>query len=144
MTGEKIEDPVAFMKSLPRPAAATFLGSEPVQIDTERGFARLAFTAKDSFCNYMGVVHGGFLAAMLDDAMAIAAIAQDGFRRAVPTLAMKVSYLRPAPPGRLVGEGRVVRAGRELLFLEGQLFDDAGDLLTTASATAKFRGPGKS
>jgi uncharacterized protein (TIGR00369 family) len=130
---------MTMMQTMAKPPAAQFLGVEPLEVRAESGFARMAFTAPPEFCNYMGVVHGGFLAAMLDDVMAVAAVAQYEFRRAVPTLAMKVSYLRPARPGRLVGEGQVVKAGRELLFIEGRLYDTDDKLLTTASATAKYR-----
>jgi uncharacterized protein (TIGR00369 family) len=51
---------------------------------------------------------------------------------------MKVSYLSPARAGRLIAEGRVVRAGRARVFLEGRLFDAEGTLVATASATAVF------
>jgi uncharacterized protein (TIGR00369 family) len=129
---------VARMKAGNRPPCSQFLDSEPLDIDTDAGTARMAFTAPPEFCNYMGVVHGGFLAAMLDEAMAIAAVATRDFQQAVPTLAMKVSYLIAVRPGRLTAEGRLIGGGRSTAFLEGRLYDGENRLCATASATARF------
>ena len=35
--------------------------------------------------------------------------------------------LRPAKPGRLGGRGRVVRRGRDLAFMSGELVDESGE-----------------
>jgi uncharacterized protein (DUF3084 family) len=50
-----------------------------------------------------------------------------------------VQFLRPARPGRLTGRGRVVRRGREVAFLAGELLDDSGQVVATAVATAQIR-----
>jgi uncharacterized protein (TIGR00369 family) len=54
-----------------------------------------------------------------------------------PTLELKVSLLRPARPGRLIGTGRVVHRGGTIAFLEGSLRDVDGQLVATATATAR-------
>jgi acyl-coenzyme A thioesterase PaaI-like protein len=46
--------------------------------------------------------------------------------------------LAPARPGRLYAVGQVVRRGRSVGFVEGQLYDEAGQLLATGSSTANF------
>jgi uncharacterized protein (TIGR00369 family) len=58
-----------------------------------------------------------------------------------PTLELKVSFLRPALPGRITGTGRVVHRGGSIAFLEGELRDEAGELLATATATARIIRP---
>jgi acyl-coenzyme A thioesterase PaaI-like protein len=40
---------------------------------------------------------------------------------------------------QLVGRGRVVRKGRDVAFLAGELVDDQGKLVATATATAQIR-----
>ncbi|MDP6691947.1 MAG: PaaI family thioesterase [Alphaproteobacteria bacterium] len=130
---------IARLTKRPPVGASELLAQEPLQIDAARGFARMAYQGKAEFCNQLGVIHGGFLAAMMDEAMAIAATAARGFDYVVPTLGMKTSYLAPAGPGRLIAEGQVVRAEERLVFLEGRLFGGDGELAAVASATARFR-----
>lgn len=54
-----------------------------------------------------------------------------------PTLELKVSFLRPAAPGRITGTGRVVHRGGSIAFLAGELRNEAGEVLATATATAR-------
>ncbi|HET7243252.1 MAG TPA: PaaI family thioesterase [Streptosporangiaceae bacterium] len=44
-----------------------------------------------------------------------------------PTLELKVSFLRPAAPGRITGTGRVVHRGGSVSFLAGELRDETCD-----------------
>ena len=122
-----------------REPAAELLGFERLGTDAANGTARMAFRARPDFCNAMGVLQGGFVTAMLDQAMAEAGVAHLGWQAYIPTLEITVSFLRPALPGRLIGEGRVVRVTRSVIFLEGSLGDAAGTLLATASQTALIR-----
>jgi uncharacterized protein (TIGR00369 family) len=130
-------DWVAVLKSRRHSGATELLGMEPLELDSARGRSRIAYRAGLRFTNRAGVVQGGVLAAMLDEAMALACVAMDEFRTVVPTLELKVSFIAPARPGRFVAEGQVVRKGRSVAFAEGRLFDAAGDLLATASTTMR-------
>ena len=124
------------------PRYVDLLGMRP--LSAEPGHVRMEFTASEQFLNPAGVVQGGFITAMLDDTMGPAAVAQLGSGYFAPTLELKVSFLRPVGPGRLVGDGRVVHMGRSIAFLEGSLEDDEGNLVATATATArvvKLKGP---
>lgn len=51
------------------PPAAELLGWELVTVDPERATIEVAFRAREEFVNPVGVVQGGFLAAMLDDTL---------------------------------------------------------------------------
>ena len=99
------------------------------------------FTASEMFLNPMGNVQGGFLAAMLDDTLgpALVATLEDG--EFAPTLDLKVSFLRPAAPGRIAGTGRIVHRGGSIAFLAGELRDERGEILATATATARIKRP---
>ncbi|HYK33969.1 MAG TPA: PaaI family thioesterase [Streptosporangiaceae bacterium] len=126
---------------LPAPPAAATLGWQLSWVAPERGEIEVAFDARDCFTNPMGNVQGGFLAAMLDDTLgpALAATLDDG--EFAPTVELKVSFLRPALPGPIIGTGRVVHRGGTIAFLAGELKDPAGELLATATATARIVRP---
>ena len=121
------------------PPCAITLGAELLSI--EPGRVRLRFDAREEFCNGMGNVQGGFLAAMLDDAMGPALFTLLDEGQFAPTLEMKVSFLRPAQPGPIVGEGRVVQRTRTVAFLDGTLMSEDGAIIATATATARIMAP---
>jgi len=111
------------------------LGGELLELDTEAGTALLAFTPPQRFSQGAGVLQGGIIATLLDFAMAFAAHAALAAReRAFATANLSVSLLRPAPSGRYLARGRVLRAGRTLLFADATLAPDSGGG-TVATAT---------
>ncbi|MFI6482164.1 PaaI family thioesterase [Nonomuraea sp. NPDC050663] len=99
----------------------------------------MAFKATEQFVNPVGVIQGGFLAAMLDDTLGPALVAGLGVGQFAPTLDLHVQFLRPARPGRLVGRGRVVQRGSEVCFLAGELAGPDGRLVAVATATARIQ-----
>jgi molybdopterin converting factor subunit 1 len=117
------------------PGYVDLLGMRP--LSAEPGHVRMEFTASEQFLNPAGVVQGGFITAMLDDTMGPAAVAQLGPGHFAPTLELKVSFLRPVGPGRLVADGQVVHMGKSVVFLEGSIVDEDGNLVARASATAR-------
>ena len=86
----------------------------------------------------MGVVQGGFLAAMLDDTLGPALVCTLPPGHFAPTIELKVNFIKPAPLGVLIGEGRVVSRGGTIAFLAGELRTEAGELVATATATARI------
>ncbi len=113
------------------------LGAQVIACDAASGVFKIGFEGKDEFCNMLGVLQGGMVSAMLDMAMSFAALARIGPDYRVPTLEMKTTFLAPARPGRLIGEGWPVRAGKTICFMEGRLLDPEGAVLATASGTAR-------
>jgi uncharacterized protein (TIGR00369 family) len=123
----------------PLPAAAVTLGWELISICPEDGTIEVAFTASEAFLNPAGFIQGGFLAAMLDDTLGPALVAGLSPGDFAPTTDLHVQFLRPARPGRLLGRGRVVRRGRDVGFLAGELLDSGGTVVAVATATAQIR-----
>jgi uncharacterized protein (TIGR00369 family) len=121
----------------PPPAAAT-LGFRLLEIDPERGTISVQFEAKPEFLNPLGVVQGGFVAAMLDDTLGPALVCTLPPGQFAPTVELKVNFIRPAPLGTLIGEGRVVARGGTIAFLAGELRTQQGELVATATATARI------
>jgi len=115
--------------------ASAHLGQTLQEIDTDEGWVRIGYTLSDAHFNRYGAIHGGVIACVMDDAVAIAAglVAQWG--EIAPTLEMKVSYLNQAGAGPHTAEARVVKRGKTILFLEGTMFNGAGKTIATASAT---------
>jgi uncharacterized protein (TIGR00369 family) len=120
------------------PPAAALLGWEVEAVDPEAGTIELAFTARDDFLNLAGNVQGGFLAAMLDATLGPALATKLSSGEWAPTISLNVQFVRPAKPGKLRGRGRVVRRGRDIAFLAGELLD-GDEIIATATASAIIR-----
>jgi uncharacterized protein (TIGR00369 family) len=115
---------------------AALLGAEPVVCDPAKGRITIAFEARPEFCNLLGNVQGGMLAAMLDLVMSFSVLCtMGGPGYVVPTIDMNTHFLSPAKPGRIVGEGWVIKKGRSITFMEGRLLDAGGALLSIATAS---------
>lgn len=121
----------------PSPASAA-LGLELLEVDVEGNRVKLAFHATEALCNKWGGIQGGMVAAMLDDAMAIAVGLSLQWGQISPTLEMKTSFVSAARPGRILAEGWVVRRGKSVAFSEGELRSEDGALLATGSSTASY------
>jgi uncharacterized protein (TIGR00369 family) len=124
------------------PPAAAALGWTVSWVAPERGEIEICFEAGKGFTNPVGKVQGGFLAAMLDDTLGPALVATLPDGQFAVTLELKVSFLRPASPGRITGTGRVVHRGGSIGFVAGELRSEAGEVLATATATFRIVRPG--
>jgi uncharacterized protein (TIGR00369 family) len=123
---------------LPAPRAATTLGITIKAVSPEQGTIEVEFPGKPEFTNSAGNIQGGFLAAMLDDTMGPALAATLGQGEFAPTLNLNVSFVRPAKVGSIQGNGRVLKRGKEICFLAGELYQ-GGELIASATATAIIR-----
>jgi uncharacterized protein (TIGR00369 family) len=121
------------------PPIAALLGFDLVAVDPHAGTIEIGFTATDRFCNPVGDVQGGILGAMLDDTLGPCLVATLGPEQWAPTLELHTHYLAPARVGRLVGRARIVKRGRSVAFLAGELAQD-DVVVATATATALIRG----
>ncbi len=124
-----------FANSKKRPPCTETVGMRLTHVDQARMKARYAFEARPEFANPTGAIQGGFLAAMLDEAMSTTAIIVSNVTMNAPTLEMKVSFLRPLFVGAATAEARVLKWGKSTCFIEAELFDPEGELVAKASAT---------
>ncbi|MBI1406627.1 MAG: hotdog fold thioesterase [Caulobacter sp.] len=126
-----------FLSSKAQPSGSQTLGFRMLSLSQADKRVEVAFEARaDLLCNPMGQIQGGFVSAMLDECMSVAGVVASGMTCVMPTLEMKTSFFRPAMPGALRGVGKLVRWGKTIAFLEGELFDDQQRLLAKATATA--------
>ena len=120
------------------------LNGEILDLDSKRGFCRYRFEIVPAFCHSQGkICQGGFLTGMVDVAMANAAMAKSNFAFAVPTLELKISFLEAVGPGVVIAEGRVMRWGGSVGFLDGDIRDEKGRLVVHATSTVKIVRPRK-
>ncbi len=122
----------------PKPPCANLLGWTLLDHDAAKGWVRLAFEGRPEFVNPAGFIQGGMLAAMLDDTMGPAVLLMTEGRFFTVSIGMSVSFLAPAKPGRLIGEGQVVQLGKTIGFVEASLTDCAGALVARASSQARL------
>ncbi|HYU15234.1 MAG TPA: PaaI family thioesterase [Candidatus Acidoferrum sp.] len=83
--------------------------------------------------NGNGVVHGSVIHALLDTVMGMQCFRAAG-RQPVATAEISVRFLRPVVDGRLEARARVMRAGRRLLFVDGDVRRE-GEVVAVGQAT---------
>ena len=98
------------------------------------GLSRLRIASGPHHLNNSGVVHGGVICTLLDVAMGSVARVKAG--APVMTVDMHVMFLAPAR-GSIIAEGRVIRAGRSIVFAEAEARTETGE--TVARSTGVFK-----
>lgn len=114
----------------------TFLGARVASV--ENGTARVLLPVSSKLAQGGGMVAGGILATMADEAMAHAVLSLLHKGQHTATAEMNIRFLRASDPkanGEIRAEGRVVKPGRSLMFAEAEITDQTGRLLATAGAT---------
>jgi uncharacterized protein (TIGR00369 family) len=111
---------------------ASYCGIEP--LDAADGKTRLRLALRTEHMNNFGIVHGGVTCTLLDIAMG--SVARRLIAMPVMTLDMQTSFITPGR-GVLVAEGRIVRAGRSIVFCEGDVRTEEGELVAKGSGLFK-------
>ncbi len=102
--------------------------------DGEKEVCRIEFEAAEMLMNPQGTLHGGVIATVMDISMGhlVNRIAGPG-----ATIEMKIQFMRPVGAGRAACEGRFLRRGRNLSFMESRFYGPDGKLAGFATATWK-------
>ena len=91
--------------------------------------------------NSAGAVHGGVLAAFMDQALSVVAWNAAG-RRPASTVSLDLQFASAVRPGSfIVAQGRVVRAGKSLIFLTGLIGCDGHDVVSGSGVWSVARPP---
>ena len=100
------------------------------------GASRLELTLTEDHLNKGGVAHGGIHMMLLDSALGSALVASLKVEEWCATAQLSTSFLAAARPGeRMVAEGRVLRRGKNVAHLAGEV--KVGERLV-ASATGTW------
>ncbi|WP_246767823.1 PaaI family thioesterase [Bradyrhizobium sp. CCBAU 53340] len=118
------------------PPGARLLGREWLGFD-ESGQALIRFQAQVAFTNRHGTIQGGFLAAMLDSATGICALAKLSPGLIVVTRSLDTRFLKPAAVGIITARARVIERTERDMVVQAELIDAAG--ITVADAVARLR-----
>jgi len=104
-----------------------FLGLRMIR--SERGLVEIQLPFREEFIRGDGSdwLHGGVVSALVDIVGDYAVITELG--PGVPTIDLRVDYLRPARRGDLVGIGRTVRVGRTVSAADVEIRDASGTLV---------------
>ncbi|MXO57732.1 hotdog fold thioesterase [Altererythrobacter gangjinensis] len=111
------------------------MSAEFVSFDKDTDTITMNFTAPESFITPRGSVQGGLVAGFLDEAMGWAYTYSTGGQFSPLMLDVNFSLLRPVRQGPIVAEGRVVKAGKRVLFLAAELKEIDGTILARATST---------
>lgn len=107
-------------------------------VEVRRGYARLEVENRERLSQPAGVMHGGASFGLADTAVAVALCGLYG-RGAFLTIEMKINYLEPIPPGLVVAEAYVLRAGRRSAYAEVDVW--AGGKLAARATTTYMIKP---
>jgi len=103
--------------------------------DRGKEVCRINFPVTDMLKNPQGSLHGGAMASVMDISMGHLVNKVDG---PGATIEMKIQFMRPVMEGIVTCEGRFVRRGRSLSFMESRLSGPDGKLAALATATWKM------
>ena len=84
------------------------------------------------------IVHGGAIAALADVALASVAFTKAEEGQTTVTADLKVDFLRPAAPGRLLARATVRHRTRRLAFCEVTVEQDGGEVVAEARAVIAY------
>lgn len=130
---------VAMLRTRSSPALQMIAG-EVIAYEQARHEVTMQFAATPQMCHSQVIVQGGFITAMVDSAMAHAAMGCYEHRVAVPTLEIKVSFLEAGNAGPMHAIARALRMGRSVGFLSGELYQ-RDRLIATATSTIRIIVP---
>ena len=109
-----------------------FLGLKLVR--SEPGMVEVQLPFREEFMRQDGSdwYHGGVISALADIVGDYAVITETGV--GVPTIDLRVDYLRPARRGDLLGIGRTVRVGKTVSVADVEIRDTTGTLVAIGRA----------
>ena len=103
--------------------------------DIGDGRATVILPAGPQHANPMGTLHGGILCDIADAAMGIAFASTLAPEETFTTVELKINFFRPVWEANLKAEGRVVRRGRSVGYVECEISDEQGRLIAKAAST---------
>ena len=93
----------------------------------EDNIVKADLNAQEHHCGYPNVLHGGVVAAILDETMGWAATYV--IERMCYTADLSIRYLKPVPCDRTTTVAtKVLRASKRLAEVEGEIRDEAGEV----------------
>ena len=109
------------------------IGFETIEVADGRAVVTLAAGAQHT--NPMGTLHGGVLCDIADAAMGIAFASTLASDESFTTIELKINFFRPVWKALLKAQGKVVRRGTTVGYVECEITDENGKLVAKAAST---------
>src|SRR5882762_4516277 len=119
---------------------ARLIGFEVKEVADGRAIVTLA--AGSQHANPMGTLHGGVLCDIADASMGMAFASTLTPGESFTTIELKINFFRPVWEARLRAEGKVVRRGSTIGYIECEITDESGRLIAKVSLTSMPLPPG--
>lgn len=135
---EEIQIDQAFWKQLEQRAKGTFweyLGCKLHRLEANK--VVISLDLEPHHLNPIGIVHGGVLSSMLDNAMGIAAMLSRGPQEKTVTSCLNVHFVSPMKSGKVYATAEVIHQSRKTITVTGSVTDEQGQLAT--HGTGSFR-----
>ena len=101
-----------------------------------RGEATLSMQVRPDMLNGAGWLQGGLFTALSDEAMALALFTVLDEDEGIATISESTSFLQGIRKGRVTATARVIKRGRSVAFLEGEVTNaDEGTVLARTGAS---------
>jgi uncharacterized protein (TIGR00369 family) len=123
------------LSRLAEAAKSTFWGHVGCEVvRAEAGKTVISLHVQPHHLNLMGIVHGGVVTTLLDNAMGLAVMLLHPSGKTV-TAQMNVHFLKSASGGMLTCEADLIHESRRTLTLQGRVIDEDGELLAWGSGS---------
>ncbi|NMO97109.1 PaaI family thioesterase [Paenibacillus lemnae] len=135
--GQESESHTAYLQGMTRAAAATFWGYLGCELESADNKAVIVtLEAQPHHLNLMGIVHGGVLSSLMDNAMGIVVMLKHP-EESVVTSNLNVHFVMPAKQGKLRVTAHIVHEARRSVTAESRITDAEGQMV--ALSTGSFR-----
>jgi uncharacterized protein (TIGR00369 family) len=128
----------AKQQSFPRVGGfADWLGIEIVGWDAQG--PHLALPVRAELINRNGSVHGGVLLTLLDSACSLAGVTCENGALVgrVTAVSITANFIAPVSRGTMHARARLRGGGRKIVLADGEIRDDDGNLVATASGVVR-------
>ncbi|ARI76485.1 PaaI family thioesterase [Halobacillus mangrovi] len=102
----------------------------------EAGHVTLELEVKEKLLNANGTLHGGVHASMIDIILGMAIRSETKTR--CTTINLNTHYLAPVSSGVITAKGRILQQGYKIVTAEGELFDEAGQMIAKGTGSYKL------
>ncbi|MBP1961715.1 PaaI family thioesterase [Paenibacillus aceris] len=131
-THERVNRRLQQLAAAAEPTFWGFLGCEFVAM--KDGIVTIALEAKSHHLNPIGIVHGGVLSSLLDNAMGIVIMTARPEDKVVTTN-LNVHFVAPLYEGRLTVTAELIHQSRKMITAQGRVMDRDGNLGTMGTGT---------
>lgn len=123
------------MHKSPSPLARWLQG---ILREVEEGQLAIEFTVREEMTNPMGILHGGAMAAIIDDAIGTTtfSLGQENFYTSVNLV---IDFLASARQDEVItARTRIIRAGKTMVNVECEVWNTSGKLLARGTSNLLY------